>query len=1367
MGTGDTVARPYPTVVDMSTVPVGDIFLAVASAYLHTCAITNTGSAYCFGANGPSLRLCSSFTGNEALVPQLVLGSFNWLLISPGYTHTCGIVDSINAPTGTGIMACCGDNSAGQLGLGTTGGSFATPQPVSTTSPIPPYYVSVAAGESYTCSVSSTGRLYCVGSANNGQTGTTTGQSGGAASINLLTPVITSGLDDPNRVWNSIDVGRDTTCSIPVTNGASPSVSPLPSPPLLALGGSLCCFGSNTAGALGLGENSYKTTYAIIPQATVRPPLQADFSPYSWSKVSVYDVYDEQVGLTDTPHVCAIAKMGQNQIACWGSNSKGQIGSKFAKRGTDTATPLYVQKDDDSTLRGISVCTGYQYSCAVSITHQLYCWGNAVLTGMNNNNPTDLYRFAQFVSVTNATTGLPVSFASVSCGGYHAVALATSGEAYAWGYNYFGATGTTAVLNSLVRKPTIVTGGYRWQKLVAGANHTCGITITGQGYCMGRINDGALGTADVSGNNYRSSPVPISLKNGGIITDIAVGLRVTTAIRQGGIPNTNTDGLDGNNTVLNNDTFVSPYSSAAYTLSNAIAWGLHARGTLGISKFIPSTATPVPTPVPVIPPNKSFNSSTLLAYYDQFGHQVPQVWQSLTMSTRYVTCGILGYTPYCWGDATLGSTGTSDQGILLPTPKPVDLTAVPNTLWLQIDAGAYTTCGIITTSTYTLGPKGGGTVTGAGGNNLDEINLFQLTQACYADNGSWNGTACVPYVSCSDTIMGWTGAKCDVAFLPLVCEQGAYWDMENMHCLPVGASAIPVPSSLMVPLATGMVLHVYVSFRLSNIDMEVFNSPENHLAFKQACISTFEGMGIHNVNVTDINIVSVFIVPTGDTNTPQRLLWGQPVKSNSTTINGGQLSDTDRWIPKNNPLLFQSTTETFAGGRKLQSGGNDTIEIDLYILTYDETTALNLYQLLAYAGGVNQTDSFAASMGSTFLALLLSNLVNVNPSVFSNVPIIGIDSNPPILVNGQAISGKTSTPFSSELSIGSIIGIAIAATVVCGFIVYGVIRIVRANKFRTANTLDNEAEYNRGTNDQKHRRSSKTIKEEKITSFDDPVNTVNEDDKEPMNEQPMVNGLTLRVVDKSMTDNTVDMVHPTDDIPVENRTVEASDHRRVSITSPIEPAVSRRSSQNSRHRSRTVSMENTILSSTVTPTNIRTVERKESLPNGSLILRTVSKKNSIRRSSSNSTADESAEENNNSYRLSRGNSRHSVTAIVSAVNHTYTINSIDSNENEELHETGESTAANDTMDVQLLSTATDNNERNLDSYTKINGTGNQEVTTPPIIITTDHDPSSSSAGPDSSFSSSRQEVTPTAAHGRDSTIDIAASDTDQGTDNTN
>ena len=100
-GTRDTTnRRSLPTAV------LGGLsFASVSAGRSHTCGVTATGDAYCWGQN-PSLGDGST---TSSPTPVLVAGGLSFASVSVGVLHICGV-------TVGGLGYCWGVNGAGQLG---------------------------------------------------------------------------------------------------------------------------------------------------------------------------------------------------------------------------------------------------------------------------------------------------------------------------------------------------------------------------------------------------------------------------------------------------------------------------------------------------------------------------------------------------------------------------------------------------------------------------------------------------------------------------------------------------------------------------------------------------------------------------------------------------------------------------------------------------------------------------------------------------------------------------------------------------------------------------------------------------------------------------------------------------------------------------------------------------------------------------------------------------------------------------------------------------------------------------------------------------------------------------------------------------
>jgi alpha-tubulin suppressor-like RCC1 family protein len=119
LGNGaDTLARAPVLVVG------GSNFAVVSAGAGHTCAVTTTGAAYCWGENaGGQLGIGAASASHNT--PQPVAGGHSFRMISAGFNHTCGV-------TTAGELYCWGSNNQNQLGDGST-----TPRPAPVLIPVP------------------------------------------------------------------------------------------------------------------------------------------------------------------------------------------------------------------------------------------------------------------------------------------------------------------------------------------------------------------------------------------------------------------------------------------------------------------------------------------------------------------------------------------------------------------------------------------------------------------------------------------------------------------------------------------------------------------------------------------------------------------------------------------------------------------------------------------------------------------------------------------------------------------------------------------------------------------------------------------------------------------------------------------------------------------------------------------------------------------------------------------------------------------------------------------------------------------------------------------------------------------------------
>lgn len=150
----------------------GHTFTQVAVAGLFACGLTDTGQALCWGSNSYGQLGVDPVTGPQfcgtnpcSLSPVAVTGGLTFTKISANGTsfhrgNVCGIATD-------GDTYCWGNNTEGQLGDGTIGGTRHTPVPVVGGH----QFVDIAVTHGHACGVTVSGDAYCWGNNAAGQLG--------------------------------------------------------------------------------------------------------------------------------------------------------------------------------------------------------------------------------------------------------------------------------------------------------------------------------------------------------------------------------------------------------------------------------------------------------------------------------------------------------------------------------------------------------------------------------------------------------------------------------------------------------------------------------------------------------------------------------------------------------------------------------------------------------------------------------------------------------------------------------------------------------------------------------------------------------------------------------------------------------------------------------------------------------------------------------------------------------------------------------------------------------------------------------------------------------------------------------------------
>ncbi len=425
------------------------------SAYNHTCAVTGSGSAYCWGEGGPKL---GSGGSSARPLPTRVVGNLGFgslgdvQQISAGAYHTCAIA-SFGSFTGVGF--CWGFDDHGALGNGNNGTQEA---PFRLSVPLAEESLSqITASFQYSCAVTSSGDPYCWGSDSSGALG-----NGGTSDEDseFPSPMLMPGTSEANVAFTQISSGNAHTCGV-------------------VAGGAAYCWGNDGGGRLGNGS---PVSNSQLPVRVVGPSGAGFLSPVV------------QIDAADT-HTCALT--GAGSAYCWGDDDFGQLGNGAA--GSSPTPVQVVGVGGTSFLSNVAnIDTGMWHTCAAIRDGRAFCWGNDGVGQLGNDDGGDSQTPTQVRGVDGA--GFLANVKQIGVGDAPRCAVTSDGNVYCWG----GGTSET---------PTRVRGvggtGFleNVTQIAIGPSYSCALTGSGSVYCWGSDASGTLGNG--GGSSSSSTPVQV------------------------------------------------------------------------------------------------------------------------------------------------------------------------------------------------------------------------------------------------------------------------------------------------------------------------------------------------------------------------------------------------------------------------------------------------------------------------------------------------------------------------------------------------------------------------------------------------------------------------------------------------------------------------------------------------------------------------------------------------------------------------------------------------------------------------------------------------------------------------------------------
>ncbi|KDD74186.1 hypothetical protein H632_c1504p0 [Helicosporidium sp. ATCC 50920] len=488
LGTGGNVSSNLPAWAGAPDAEPCITWSVIAAGLSNTCgASASTNAIYCWGAgatgaNGDEDTLFDQYRPNPSAMTLPNLSS----ITARGGTFY--------ALASTGELYAWGDNSYGQAGLGL--GARVVPAPMLVANNA----TTIASGLNFACMTSGTPteqQLSCFGDNSLGQLGPGSDMSMSNVPV-VVSPGSTGEWTSIGASYNTVfafqtagnfgaadivaskivrqtvkSLARDAEALAPASveparapEAVGPSSDDVPSDDAPPTG--LYAWGSNEAGALLISSP--------MGQEVVSPAFAA------------VDISSVDGGVD---YACGLMGSAPN-VACWGLNSSGQLGSGVADIYTSIPVPLNLGYPVTNLSAGAShVCV----NLGDDAPQMTWCWGANEAGQLGDGT------YSSSATPTPAWEG-GSPFSKVAAGGAHTCAIRPSNlSLMCWGDNTYGQMGVNIVGGNSNQPQTVADvpgyGAGEWLFVAAGASNTCGTLATTGVYCWGSAATGGNGNNDL------------------------------------------------------------------------------------------------------------------------------------------------------------------------------------------------------------------------------------------------------------------------------------------------------------------------------------------------------------------------------------------------------------------------------------------------------------------------------------------------------------------------------------------------------------------------------------------------------------------------------------------------------------------------------------------------------------------------------------------------------------------------------------------------------------------------------------------------------------------------------------------------------
>ena len=541
LGNGTTTNSSVPVAVKIAGTPLaGKTIVQIAAGANHNMVLTSDGAVYTWGWNYHGQLGNNTKTNSNTIVAVQTISTpiagKKIVKIAAGQGHSLALTDD-------GMVYAWGRNDTGQLGNNATTDAMLPVAVTVTGTPMSnKTIVEIASGARHSLAIDSSGKVYAWG--HNGS-----GQLGNNSTVNALTPVAVQAPADKNIIqvsgsgwlggsssalasdgtvysWGrgfdgQLGDGTNNDSSVPVITVINLVDTPSTPTHVMAKPGDTTAIISWQAPIVSGGQNI--TGYVLQYQAV---------GASSWTTINVAAAATSHTitGLTNdqTYRIRLAAKI----TAGTGDFSNVVLVTPHAKPTITNVSPAIgpVAGGQNVTLTGtnfilkskkiMQTVNGNGYSLALSADGTVYTWGRNEYGQLGNgvtatNSP---------VPVAVKTAGTPMegkTIVQISAKVWYALALASDGTVYSWGFNSWGqlGNGTSGTANNASAPVAVKTAGTPMEgktivQVAAGATHSLALATDGTIYAWGKNEYGQLGN-----DSTTNSPVPVAVKTAGTPMD--------------------------------------------------------------------------------------------------------------------------------------------------------------------------------------------------------------------------------------------------------------------------------------------------------------------------------------------------------------------------------------------------------------------------------------------------------------------------------------------------------------------------------------------------------------------------------------------------------------------------------------------------------------------------------------------------------------------------------------------------------------------------------------------------------------------------------------------------------------------------------